>query len=479
MRIKLLSAYSQTVLLVPTEDHVSVTSGSELITSFGSQVSDNERTDSTDSVAWNWNVNATLARQLATDAREEAFSNLSAEIENDTRIEALLAWRESHRSPAYLSQRLATTEQAVDLSRSGGIFDEPAHFCHILDLMENGDFIRADLEIQQLRSAAHAGGSFIAQWWSGFIYTGRLISQGKFLEAGQEAQQVFSRGQIADEPGRLVITLEQQSLILIESIIPPELSAVFQGETQLLANHYARSLAALANASLGNVATAEQLIADTLDILKDSEQEAGWLPTVTMLTEAAHLLKRFDIAAQSALLLEPYSRHHVTYIGNTIRGPVRRYCALAKHAAGDLSGAIDDLLMARNESRRIGDHLWDLACSVDILELLAEADPGRAIELVPESIIVDAEQSEMKWRAHRGRIALTTARTSLAANMGLTTRQISVMNGLLQNLTINEIAQQLGFSHSTVRQESIAIYKALQIEGRTAIADRARQLQLF
>jgi DNA-binding NarL/FixJ family response regulator len=53
------------------------------------------------------------------------------------------------------------------------------------------------------------------------------------------------------------------------------------------------------------------------------------------------------------------------------------------------------------------------------------------------------------------------------------------MNGLLQNLTINEIAQQLGFSHSTVRQESIAIYKALQIEGRTAIADRARQLQLF
>jgi DNA-binding NarL/FixJ family response regulator len=63
--------------------------------------------------------------------------------------------------------------------------------------------------------------------------------------------------------------------------------------------------------------------------------------------------------------------------------------------------------------------------------------------------------------------------------MGLTTRQITVMNGLLQDLTINEIAQQLGFSHSTVRQESIAIYKALQIEGRTAIAERARQLQLF
>jgi ATP/maltotriose-dependent transcriptional regulator MalT len=276
-----------------------------------------------------------------------------------------------------------------------------------------------------------------------------------------------------------VITLEQQTLILLESIIPPELSAMFEGETALLVNHYARALAALANAALGNVATSEQLIADTLDVLKDPEQEAGWLPTVTMLTEAAHLLKRFDIAAQSTALLEPYSRHHVTYIGNTIRGPVRRYCALAKHAAGDLTGAINDLLMARNECRRIGDHLWDLACSVDILEILAEVDPVRAIELAPESTIVQAESSEMKWRAQRGRIALTTARTGLAASMGLTSRQITVMNGLLQDLTINEIAQQLGFSHSTVRQESIAIYKALQIEGRTAIADRARQLQLF
>jgi hypothetical protein len=478
-RIKLLSAYSQAVLLVPTEEHVSVTSGTELITSFGTSVTKNVRTDSTDTAAWNWNVNAALARQLATDARNEAFSSSDPNIENETRIQALLAWRESHRSPTHLSQRLAATEQAVGLSRSEGNHHESAHFCHILDLMENGDFARADLEIQQLKSMVFAGGSFIAQWWSGFLYTGRLLSRGRFAEASQEAQQVFSRGQLADEPGRLVIMLEQQTLILIESIIPPELSVVFQGDTALLANHYARALAALANASLGNVATSEQYITDTVSVLDDVEREAAWLPTVTMLVESAHLLKRYDIAARGLELLEPYSRHHVTYIGNTIRGPVRRYCGLAKHASGDTRGAIDDLLMARNECRRIGDHLWDLACSVDILEILAETDPGRALELVPESIILEAETSEMKWRARRGRVALTNARTSIASGLGLSARQIMVMNGLLQDLTINEIAQKLGFSHSTVRQESIAIYKALSIEGRTAIADRARQIQLF
>jgi DNA-binding CsgD family transcriptional regulator len=198
-----------------------------------------------------------------------------------------------------------------------------------------------------------------------------------------------------------------------------------------------------------------------------------------MLIETAHLLHLYDIAARGVELLEPYSRQHVTYIGNTIRGPVRRYCALAKHASGDTPKAIDDLLIARNESRRIGDHLWDLACSIDILEILAESDPARAIDLVPEPIIVEAEASEMKWRALRGRVALTKARTLLASDLGLSPRQIIVMRGLLQDLTINEIATSLGFSHSTVRQESIAIYKALNIEGRTAIAERARELRLI
>jgi DNA-binding NarL/FixJ family response regulator len=99
--------------------------------------------------------------------------------------------------------------------------------------------------------------------------------------------------------------------------------------------------------------------------------------------------------------------------------------------------------------------------------------------LVPESIIGDAEKSEMKWRARRGRVALTNARASIASGVGLSARQITVLNGLLQDLTINEIAQELGFSHSTVRQESIAIYKVLDVDGRSAIADRARQLRLF
>ena len=90
----------------------------------------------------------------------------------------------------------------------------------------------------------------------------------------------------------------------------------------------------------------------------------------------------------------------------------------------------------------------------------------------------EAEASEMKWRALRGRVALARARKEMAARLGFTERQILVLNGLTQDSTIKEIADSLGFSHSTVRQESIVIYRLLGITGRANIADRARELLL-
>jgi DNA-binding NarL/FixJ family response regulator len=63
--------------------------------------------------------------------------------------------------------------------------------------------------------------------------------------------------------------------------------------------------------------------------------------------------------------------------------------------------------------------------------------------------------------------------------MGLTERQCLVLHGLSTNSTIHEIADTLGFSHSTVRQDSIVIYRVLSISGRSHIADRARELMLL
>ena len=477
-RINVLSAYAHAVTMVPTEEYVSISSGSRLISAFGKTSENTLHEDSSTTAAWNWLVQAELARRLSSQALEEAEDANNTGISDAARVQALLAWRESHRSPEFLEERLSLTARALTLVNDSSPQVESVRFCHILDLLESGEYAQADLEIAQFLVSSYAGGTFIAQWWSEFLQAGRLISKGKLAEAREGVMRSYERGENADEPGRLIVMLEQHTIILLESIIPPELSKVFIGETAVLANHYARVTAGLANAALGNIDVATQYITDSLAILNDTDREAAWLPTVSMLVETAHLLGLHHIAAQGVALLEPYVRHQVTFIGNTARGPVRRYLGLAKHAAGNTPGAVDDLLMARNETRRTGEHLWSLACSIDLLEILATEDPVRAMQLVPEEVIAEAEASEMKWRALRGRVALARARKEMAARLGFTERQILVLNGLTQDSTIKEIADSLGFSHSTVRQESIVIYRLLGITGRANIADRARELLL-
>lgn len=478
-RISTISSYALAVSMIPTNEYLSAASTTRLKSAFGHNSELRLEDDSTQSLAWNWDAQSELARQLSKDALDEVRSDHGLSISKEVEVQALLAWRQAHRAPEFVNERLRTTAHALSLVNEGDPHVESVRFCHILDLLELGEYAQADLELATFLHSAQFGGSFIAQWRSEFMRAGRLISQGRLSEAREVTLRAHERAEFANEPGRLIVLLEQQATILLESIIPQKFSKLFAGQSAVLSNHYARITAGLANAALGNTALAEIHLKNSMEVLHDTDREAAWLSTVTTLVETAHFLGHFSIAAEAVPLLEPFARLQATYIGSTSRGPVRRYLGLAKHAAGDTSGAIDDILMARNETNRSGEHLWNLACSVDILEILATTDPQRALQLVHEKIIIEAEESEMKWRALRGRTALSRARSHLAQQMGLTDRQCRVLYGLSTNSTIHEIADDLGFSHSTIRQDSIVIYRVLGVSGRSHIADRARELLLL
>jgi hypothetical protein len=478
-RIRALSSYALAVTMIPTNEYVSISSASRIMAAFGEKPETAINEEAAQSTAWNWDVQSDLARHLSQIALDEANANHPLPVSDVAEVQALLAWRQSHRAPEFVQERLQLTTRAMTLVNDASPQVESVRFCHILDLLELGEFAQADLELATFLNTSQFGGSFIAQWRSEFMRSGRLISQGRLTEARDSTMRAHERGGFADEPGRLIVLLEQQAIILIESIIPLQFAKVFAGQSMVLSNHYARITSGLANAALGNKSLAEQHVRDSLEILVDTDREAAWLSTVTTLVETAHLLGLFDIASKAVALLEPFAKLQATYIGSTSRGPIRRYLGLAKHAIGNTQGAIDDILMARNETRRSGEHLWSLACSVDILEILATTDPQRALQLVPEEIIIEAETTEMKWRALRGRTALSRARATLAQQIGLTERQWLVLQGLCTNSTIHEIADTLGFSHSTVRQDSIVIYRVLGISGRAHIADRSREMMLL
>ena len=60
----------------------------------------------------------------------------------------------------------------------------------------------------------------------------------------------------------------------------------------------------------------------------------------------------------------------------------------------------------------------------------------------------------------------------------LTPRQMKILTAMVEAKTNHEIAEELGFSISTVRQETMKIYKALGVMDRRAAAQKAMELNL-
>jgi DNA-binding CsgD family transcriptional regulator len=71
------------------------------------------------------------------------------------------------------------------------------------------------------------------------------------------------------------------------------------------------------------------------------------------------------------------------------------------------------------------------------------------------------------------REAFTGTATHITKNSGMTGRQIQILEGMIEGKTNFEIASELGYSVSTVRQETIKIYQTLNVTGRRAAAQEA------
>jgi DNA-binding NarL/FixJ family response regulator len=61
----------------------------------------------------------------------------------------------------------------------------------------------------------------------------------------------------------------------------------------------------------------------------------------------------------------------------------------------------------------------------------------------------------------------------------LTARQISILRGMVEGKTNHELANELGFSVSTIRHETMRIYQALAVSDRKEAAKKALSLALI
>ena len=70
-------------------------------------------------------------------------------------------------------------------------------------------------------------------------------------------------------------------------------------------------------------------------------------------------------------------------------------------------------------------------------------------------------------------------RKEMPKDSTLTGRQLQILEGLIEGKTNFEIAADLGYSVSTVRQETIKIYSMLNVSGRRAAAQEALRQQII
>jgi DNA-binding CsgD family transcriptional regulator len=90
-----------------------------------------------------------------------------------------------------------------------------------------------------------------------------------------------------------------------------------------------------------------------------------------------------------------------------------------------------------------------------------------------QASVAEIAQPVAKSEYQSIRETFTGSATNSVKHAHLTGRQLQILEGMIEGKTNFEIAADLGYSVSTVRQETIKIYQTLNVTGRRAAAQEA------
>lgn len=465
LRTRLLATSSQVVLSTPTAVTDAPRPLGNAFRAAGIEISESSARS-----AWAWATNASAARSLADQAIDLVGDDSMSPA---TLTHVLNSWREVHRSPAFLSRRLRVSERAVGISHPVAAVE--GRLLRSIDLYESGANQLALSELIVAGEAAKRYGDTWGQWRITLRWAARALSMGNIDEAWDLSAKALAFGELAGEPGRVPALAAQQCAGAIERGFPRDQLWVFSIDPALTAHGPSRALAALACLSAGDHRQAANYLEDSFEVFDDSDRESSWMLTLSALIEVAAGLGHAEFAERAVCALEPYADLSVVDgLGTLMRGPAMRYLGLARRTIGDIERAVDDLLRAKLTAEQNDEKLWQIAALVDIAETLAPDGSPRLAQLVRMSDIDEATQLQLHWRADRGRRALENAGQLSKENLTLSDRQLTILKELAEGATIAEVGRKLRYSHSTVRQESMAIYRLLGVDGRAAAIKTAR-----
>jgi ATP/maltotriose-dependent transcriptional regulator MalT len=387
-----------------------------------------------------WVTRAGVAHPLADQALELTHGTSSPD-----RLLALSAWRSTHRSPAFLQRRLAVSREGLDLAQRLLDHDALVGIAVFLavDTLEAGDRTEYDQALATVRWAAETDGNPRLRWWAATVTAGAAILDGDLDAADRHRAAALEIGRRHELPG----WVSAEMMLAAEVALAADDDAACRGflvpsDTTILASPIARSSVASMAARLGerDIALDHARIA-----FRALDDESSWLLCLTLLAATAAEAGDAVLAAAVAERLAPWTGHLAVDSGAWwCAGPVDLTLAELAAAAGKLGEAAELLAATAPTVRAVGDVRSERRVE-RLRRLLGDPSTGAAT------------------RTAQGPAAVPGLDL-------LSDRERAVLALIARGRTNAAIGTELAYSASTIRADTVSIYRKLQVTGRAEAA---------
>lgn len=389
-----------------------------------------------------WVTRASMAQPLA----EQALAR-SVDAPDPVRLVALRAWRSTHRGPGHLPRRRAASETAVDLAQRTHRDDHQVEASLMLavDALEAADRSRYREALAVARWVAERDGNPRLRWMVETALAGEALLDG---DADRAAAHRASAGTLGRDHGLVAHEagdgfLEVQVRVADET--GTDLAPVAVADDSPLLDALSVRLAVARDlARVGETSRAHHHLERAVRALDD---ESSVLGAVDLCARVLVLAPEPDVADELVARFGRYVDHvAVDANGWWCFGPFALALAELELAAGrpDRADELLDLALARAQA------IDDPRSSVRALRLAATIGYRPPAE-----------------------------RREIAAAVGLSEREREILGHVAAGATNPEIARLLAFSPSTIRIDTMSIYRKLGVAGRREAVARARELGIL
>lgn len=375
-----------------------------------------------------------LAEQAVTDAKDCPL---------DVQCLALMAWRTTHRAPQFLDRRREISTRTLDLAQQLRLppMQVDGAVWLAVDALESGDRGLYDEALSVARWVSHTDGNPRLQWRALTLGLGGALLDDDLEAVERLSTQVSHLSDSTFSPGRFAVEMFFMGEQLIGRDDPDEL-ATFRvpDDTPGLANPVARAAMGYFHARTGDPDTGRNFARLAL---RQLDAESSYLLVATRVAAIAHAIDDLELAHDVITLLTPWV-NHVSVDGNGwwCDGPVAVWLAMLHHMRGD------DLVAAR----------------------LLEAGESQARTLNDVRTLRRVASLRTRVRAPGTHVT--------SPHVSLTPRELAVLELLAAGATNPSIARTLAYSLSTVRNDTISIYRKLEASGRPDAVAKALALGL-